>query len=450
MKTLLFSLLLATTTTLSAQLPRIAQLGAALKSLSDSETTSGHTPDQTGVLVNYVMEGSSAQSLGLQANDIILSLNGKEKSHPDQIIQALSQMHAGDEIEIEFLREGDRLQTRGALQGKPKETSDYAEVIYDAVPFDGGYVRTIIHKPLGKEKAPAVFFIQGFGCFSLDGMTDHPYQRVVNGLAQKGYVVIKTEKAGAGDSQNNRNCEDYDLFEEIELFSASYNALKKYDFIDQENIFIFGHSMGGIQAPLMQTSIAPKGIAVFGTAIRPWFYYFTEQAQMQKIIMGQDFLELEARQEPSIKFYYQLMVEKRPLKEIIQDPDLKEFMTQSFRFDGHNRLSGRHYRFWQQLQDTQLFTAWAQTPAHVLSIWGEGEFIAFNPWEHQLIADVVNRYNPGKARYIRIPNMNHAFVWVKNQEHAVQVHSDREYMLNNFNDAIIQELHFWIQEVIAL
>ncbi len=445
---LLWIIVLATFS-VSAQLPRRAFLGLQLLEVNDSVARIHRLEHPQGVLVVRVVDGSSAQAMGIEAHDLILSVDTTQTHSPEEVIRQIGLYRAGETLQITTMRQGEVIKRSGELQPLPKETSPHGEVIYDQVPFDGGYIRTIIHKPATEGKLPALFFIQGYTCVSMDRMhAEHPYTKMINGLTEKGYVVVKTEKAGTGDSQNERDCSQYDLFEEVELFAASYNALKKYDFIDPDNIFIFGHSMGGVQAPLMQTDFPPKGIAVYGTVIRPWFEYFVEHARIQKFIMGIDYLENEAMHETAVKFYYRLMIDKQTPAQLALDPDVKEFMTHHFGWDGADIFLGRHFTFWQQLQDTRLFTAWANTPAHVLSLWGEGEFIAFNPYEHQLIADVVNRYNPGKAEFIRIPNMDHSFLWVEDQQHAVAIRGDWEYTAQNFNHDIVEILQQWMEDLV--
>jgi uncharacterized protein len=429
-------------------LPRRAFLGTQLQQVNDSIAQFHKLKQPKGVLVLMVVAGSSAEAMGIEANDLVINVENKEVNSPAELINAIGKYRSGDEIAITIMRDGESLNKSGILKPLPHETSDHADVIYDEVPFDGGHIRTIIHRPRVNGKVPAVFFIQGYTCTSIDRMqADHPYKKLLDGLVEQGFAIVKTEKAGIGDSQNDRNCTESTLFDEIDLFSESYNNLKKYDFIDQDNIFIFGHSMGGIAAPLLKTDIAPKGIAVYGTVIRPWFEYFLEHSRIQKFIMGWDYLENEQQHEAALKFFYRLMVEKQSPAQLVQDPSVKEFMEQRWSYDGSEMLLGRHYTFWQQLQETKLFNAWAHTPAFVLSIWGEGDFVAFNPYEHQLIADVVNRYNPGKAKYLSFPNIDHSFIRVENQEHAVKVRNDWEYNAQNFNYDIVTVLSQWMNDV---
>jgi uncharacterized protein len=433
----------------NAQLHRRAFLGTRLWSVNDSIARIYELPAVKGALIDLVVENSSAEAIGLQPGDVIVSVMGKEMQDQSSVTNTIASYREGDVVNVKFFRNGRLLEADAALKGFPLETSEYAEVIYDAVPFDGGYIRTIIRRPSKEGRFPALFFIQGANCGSIEMMNSRsPQAQLMEGFAQKGYVVIKTEKAGVGDSQNNKDCSQYNLMEEVDLFAASFNHLEKYDFIDMDNVFIFGHSMGGVQAPLMKTNFPPKGIAVFGTIARPWFEYFVEIARKQRLMMGQDYLENEIHHEKALRFYYSLMVEKKTPAEMMEDEDLKEFMFSQWRFDGEEKFLGRHYTFWQQLQDTRMFTAWANTPAYVLSIWGEGEYVAFNPYEHELIADIVNHYNPGKATYIRMPNIDHGFLWVKDRIHAIEIRNDLEYFYNNFNHEIVEVVHQWMEEII--
>jgi uncharacterized protein len=432
---------------LHAQLPRRASLGTHLQNVNDSIASLHNMTAPAGVMVSIVVEGSSADHMGLRAHDIILSVNGNETNTPSQLVNLIGAHKGGDQIRIELMRDGEKRQIDGELQPLPFESSPFAEIIYDVVPVKDGNTRIIINKPKQEGVYPAVFFIQGLGCFSMERLGNNAYQKILDGLVQQGYVFIRTEKAGAGDSQTERDCSEYSLLDEVALFSASYNSLQKYDFIDHDNIFVFGHSMGGVQAPMMDFEFDPRGIAVYGTVIRPWFEYFIDLAWMQQIAMGGDYLEIERQAETRIRFYSLLMLEKQTPEQIAEDDELLTFMLQNWGYDGEEKLLGRHYTFWHQLQDTKLFSKWANTPAYVLSLWGEGEFVAVNPWEHELIAEVVNRYNPGKARFMRVPNMDHGFIKVDDLKHAVSIRNNSEYIAENFNENIIAILNEWMNEM---
>lgn len=435
---------------LGASLPRRAFLGTQLYGVTDSVAARYGLPEARGALIDRVVDNSSAAAMGLQPGDVIVSVMGQPIIHHSDVASMITSLRGGDVVEIGYYRHGTLLLAEGVLLPLPYETSPYADVIYDAVPWEGGYVRTIIRKPRAEGKFPVLFFIQGAHCGSMDRMDPNdPVARLIEGFARLGYVVVKTEKAGVGDSRTAASCSSCNLQQEVALFSASFNHLAQYDFVDTRNVFVLGHSMGGIQAPLLQTDFAPRGIAVFGTVVRPWFEYFMEIVRKQRLLLGQDYLENERIAHDALRFFYALMVEKKTPHEMMEDEQIRGFMLNQWSFDGAENFHGRHYTFWQQLQDARLFEAWANTQAHVLSIWGEGEFVAINPYEHQLITDIVNHYNPGKARFVRMPNINHGFVWVEDVQHAIAVRNDWQYQYSHFNEDIVVWVHDWMQEVMG-
>ncbi len=451
-KTLLITIIIAAAiqTTL-AELPRRAFIGTQLLEVCDSISELYNVKAKEGVYVQLVVEGSTAEVIGVLPGDIIVKANDYSPASVSGFVEFIQKHGEGDPLNLEIIRHGEFILLTGKMSGFPKETSPHAEVIYDQFAFDGGYVRTIIHRPEEPGVYPVLFFIQGYTCGSMDNMSDlSPVRKLLEGISERGFVVVKTEKAGIGDSQSTTRCSDMDLFTEVKLFEASFNALKKYDFIDHDNVFVFGHSMGGVQAPLMQTDFDPKGIIVFGTVARPWFEYLIEQTRMQRLILGQDYLVNEANHEQSIHFYYRFLIQKETPEELNRDSEMAEFLDRYWRFEDGAYLNGRHFTFWQQLQDTEPFKAWSQTNAHVLSLHGEGEYIAFNPYEHELIADIVNHYNPGKARFVSVPNIDHAFIYVNDRLHSAAIRNDGAYWRHNFNHNIVNLTVNWMNEIMRI
>ncbi|MDR4988393.1 MAG: alpha/beta fold hydrolase [Bacteroidales bacterium] len=429
-------------------LPRRAFIGVRLLEVTDSIAALNNVKEKSGVYVEGLAEGGTAAAIGLKAGDIILKANDVEAVSVYSFIDRIGRHQDGDPISLDIMRNGTRLRLEGTMTGFPPEENPYAEVVYDQVAFEDGYVRTIIHKPKEPGVYPVLFFIQGYPCAQVDNMgAYHPYTTLLEGFSKRGFVVVKTEKAGMGDSRSSRDCSEINLLDEVEIFTRSYNNLVNYDFVDTANVFVFGHSMGGVQAPMMAWDFDPKGIIVFGTVVRPWFEYLIEQTRVQRLLLGQDYLENEALHEQSIRFYYRFMIEKESPRELMKDPEMAAFLDRYWRYDEGGFMNGRHYTFWHQLQDTRLFKAWSQVNAHVLSLWGEGEFVAFNPHEHELIAEIVNHYNPGMATFMKVPNVDHGFIYVNDLQHAIAIRNDPHYRRNNIHTGIADLISDWMEEV---
>lgn len=65
----------------------------------------------TGVVVAEVQSGSPADEAGLEANDVVVSYNGEEVANGMELRQRIYDTEIGEEVEIEFYREGERQST---------------------------------------------------------------------------------------------------------------------------------------------------------------------------------------------------------------------------------------------------------------------------------------------------------------------------------------------------
>ncbi|MDZ7835970.1 MAG: PDZ domain-containing protein [Alkalibacterium sp.] len=69
-----------------------------------------------GIVIAEVQQGSSADEAGLQANDVIVSFNGEEVANGIQLRQEIYDTEVGDEVEIEYYRDGERQSTTITMQ----------------------------------------------------------------------------------------------------------------------------------------------------------------------------------------------------------------------------------------------------------------------------------------------------------------------------------------------
>lgn len=184
---------------LSAQLQRKVQLGARLAYVTEDGAA--------GCKVLQVVQGTSV-ALKLQENDLILKIGQSSFSSVDEFIHHFLQYSAGEEVRLTVLRAGKTLELSAAALSRPLETDDNASVIYDAADYKGGQLRVIINKPLRDQPMPAMLFIPGYTCSSMDGLTDdHPYKRIIDAYVDAGYVTLRIEKSGLGDSKDTPPCE---------------------------------------------------------------------------------------------------------------------------------------------------------------------------------------------------------------------------------------------------
>ena len=83
---------------------------------------------EPGMPINEVVTGSTAQQLGLEAGDRLLTINGKPVEKPDELKSLLAGAKVGDPITVESLRGGKHTVAKGTLSERPKPAALAKEV----------------------------------------------------------------------------------------------------------------------------------------------------------------------------------------------------------------------------------------------------------------------------------------------------------------------------------
>ncbi|WP_119681110.1 PDZ domain-containing protein [Indioceanicola profundi] len=390
-------------------LPRTAALGVAPVAVPPELVA--EVGEGRGVLVRQVLPALNAERLGVQTGDVILALNGTAISSPAGLVAAIGVVRAGDALELTLWRDGRELTVSGTAVGKPEETYRDASVSYGAVPFQGGRLRDILVLPEGRPDAPVVFIIQGYTCSSVESPSpDFIYSRLTAELLAHGVGTYRVEKSGMGDSRGTPRCDSIDFETELAAFQAGYKAMMEVRGIPPERIFMFGHSMGGLEAPLLAAQgPAPRGVAVYGTVLRNWHDYILDVIRIQDVVFGDgDPVQSAERAESARETLRRFYLEKRPPADLEAEDALHGRILRDFHgWDGEERLFGRHYSYWHQLPEQPLTAAWRDTLAETLVLHGAEDAAAVNDEDHRLIAEVVNHYRPGTACYVEFLETDH-------------------------------------------
>src|SRR5205807_6159030 len=165
----------------------------------------------------------------------------------------------------------------------PRESYPNVDVIYDSVTTPHGErLRTIITKPRdAKGKLPVIFVAGWLSCDSVEAPADTKDESglVFRGLAQlQEFALFRMDKQGVGDSEGD--CGKTDFESELTAYRAAFRAVKNYDFIDANRIFILGISNGGGFAPLVPESVAEqaqvRGYISIAGWVKTWFEHMLE------------------------------------------------------------------------------------------------------------------------------------------------------------------------------
>ncbi len=426
---------------LDESLPRRGVLGAQL-SLVDEEVQSRLGLERReGVQIVGVMPDSAALAAGLQESDVVLSVDDADIRGDDALTDAVNELGShkgGEEVALRVLRDGEERIVTARLNPMPEESYPDFATEYGFVTVDGVRHRTIVTKPDDDGPFPAVLFLQGLGCTSIDMWfrEDDHVRQLLAGFTNAGFVTVRAEKRGVGDSEGGP-CNEMDFQTELRGHKAALGYAQSLEYTD--NVFLFGHSMGGVFAPLVAENENIDGVIVFGTIGKPLPHYFAENNERQFRLrrLKETVIEQKMNQ---IEEFIQLFFGERltPGEIMARDATFKTFFEPRNSDDTHfHRV---HYTFWHQLDDIDKAQAWSQVSAPVLVLYGEADYAASRD-DHPYIRDAVNTKHPGNATLIELEGIGHGFETSDSQQ---------ETMLNRFagefNPIVVDTAVQWIRK----
>ncbi len=329
------------------------------------------------------------------------------------------------------------------LKERPFEKSDDYEVIYDSVTSRAGRLRTIVTRPRGEGKHPALFLIQGVGVYSIDNPIGPigAYKAIIDDFTRRGYVTLRVDKPGCGDSEGGPT-RDIDFDTELDGYRQALKMLKARSDVDADRVFIFGHSMGGVMAPLLSAENPVRGIIVYGTIARTWSEYMLKNTRRQMELAGAEPAAIDRELQADAALLTYLFTEKlAPSKVAERYPGLHDRLEQTVTDDRY--FVDRSLQYFGQLADKNLGAAWQSFTGHVLAIWGKGDFVSDED-DHSLIARVVDRYHPGHATFLALDGIDHGLNLAASQRDSFL--RGRSGQSSVFNTSVLSACHSWIQK----
>src|ERR1700746_6560 len=281
----------------------------------------------------------------------------------------------------------------------PRESYPNTDVIYDSVTSpDGKQLRTIITKPRkAKGKLPVIFVAGWLSCDSVEAPADTKDETglVFRGLAQMpGFALFRMDKQGVGDSEGV--CAETDFHSELAGYRSAFRALKNYDFIDANRVYMLGISNGGGFAPLVPESdaeqAAVRGYISVGGWVKTWFEHMLEIERRRFALMGKSPGEVNDRMKGAPTLYYEWLIKTKSIAETLrQHTQLAELWPEG---QDHAHLYGRPLAFYQQLQKLNLAAAWSHVKVSTLVLHGKYDWVMSRE-DHELIAQYINANQPG-------------------------------------------------------
>jgi uncharacterized protein len=381
-------------------LPRHGIIGLVVVSADPAQPAN---PQTNPLIVKTAVPGGAGEAAQIQAGDILDGLDGQSVASPDDFARMIRRHVAGDSVTLELTRKGLKITARVVLKPRPLETSADAIVLYRAVTAAGSRRRTILTRPKPEGRYPAVLFIGGLGCYSLDGALNESsgYGPILSALAKNNFVTMRVEKTGEGDSEGPA-CTDDKATAALEAagYVAALTALRTYDFVDAGKIFVFAHSLGPLLASLALPQQNIRGVVAAETIGRSWFEYGLENVRRQSFLVGEPLDQVDSEVRAHAICAYHFFLQHEPSEEVAKLGAQCKDMIQSY--------AGMSAPYMQQIGDISLAAQWKRIDAPVLVIYGTSD-PATSANESQYLAEIINSFHPGRATYTEIPGMGHDF-----------------------------------------
>ena len=431
-------------------LPRRGTLGVQLRAVPEDVRTGLKLGAQEAVQV--VEDGN-----GLLKYDLIVGVAGKKfKSFAEwqELLRGQTDKPRADLLVMRFHTETQHktgqqvgwIQSREQVdvQQRPVDETDHYVTLYDHVVSNGHKIRTFVTKPKSPGKHPVLFWIQGINASSVDFPLNakNYIAPVMKPFADDGFVVVRVEKTGVGDSEGGpARLVGWD--EELDIYRQALKALDKYDFVDRDNIFVFGHSMGGCHAPVVCSETPVKGIITYGTVAMSWLEWEVRAPRIQGPLSGQTHAQVDQDVRQITQFYNYVFNEKRSIAWIKKThPELAAFAAGQSP-DGV-MLGDRSIKYMQEVNDRNFTDYWAKLgKTRVLALFGEFDWVSLRE-DQTTVADAVNMANPGCAEFKVVPQSDHIFSkcvgWQDSFDRFAKPGSE-------FNPEIVKVLRDWIDGV---
>lgn len=346
------------------ELPRRAFLGLAIR-------------DDRGILVTRVVPGSMGERAALASGDRIEALDGVAVANGEALMRELRAAAGRAEVTLRYRREALH-EVIVPVVPMPGE----AGARYGHVTSNGARLRTITIEG----GSPSILFLQGIRCQSIDFalQPDAPIAKLMRGLAERGITSIRVDRPGMGDSEGGP-CESIDFDAEVETYAAVMRELRPR--------YLFGHSVGGVVAPILASRFDVAGIVAYGTSAERWSAALRQGFARQWALRGNT--DVDAR--------------------------LARFDADPFE-DRH----GRSLAFHEGIQRNDAESAWRSTSAPALIVIGEHDWV---------VGEEAQRAIPARHKEIVVlDGLDHAFT-----RHASLEDSLRDYGAGAFDERLIDE-----------
>ena len=139
---------------------------------------------------------------------------------------------------------------------------------------NGRLLRGCVRAPEGNAPFPTAIFYHGFTVDRIGMQRLH--ELFARALVDQGFACVRFDFYGLGESEGDFN--EMTLGHEIEEAKAIYRWTAEQDFCDPENLYITGHSQGGLICTVIAPELQPKAMVLWAPALN-MYYGASERAR---------------------------------------------------------------------------------------------------------------------------------------------------------------------------
>jgi pimeloyl-ACP methyl ester carboxylesterase len=419
------------TATHAQELRRSGFLGVQVVAVPEAVRADLGLPTDAGVLVQALVDGGSAKSAGIEQDDVITDVGDHRVTGVADFVQVARGLREGDTSAVRVRRRRASITVSVLVRPRPYERASDVNVEYRSITVDGTLRRTIITAPTKPGRHPAVLYVSGIGCFSQESLDITSNDaKLLYGLTRAGFVTMRVEKSGMGDSEGPACISPaVDFRAELRGYVAGLRALKQLSFVDPNAVFLVGLSLGGVEAPILAAEEEVRAVVVVNTVAKPLFEYLLDTRRRQMVLEHRPYDETDRSMLLDERCNHRLLIEK-------QEPDA--ILAETPGCADHIQYPAP-FTLLQQWADVNVAAAWKAVDRPVLIVFGTSDYvstIADNPY----LAAVINAFHPGAATVASIPNMDHGL------SHATSMaDSFARKTPGEFEPAVLETIATWLR-----
>lgn len=400
--------------------------GLGYRHITPADVDSMRLSDSRGVIVNRIVSNTPADRVGFHVGDVLKKYDDRVILDDLQFVNVYQAYYAGDEIKVTFIRNGEVKVTDLTLAAFPREKNDELEIEYTSFPSKGVYLRAVITSPLksGKKRLPALFIVSALGSPRLIASSGYSLQRdLAYEVSKAGFRVLRFEQRGFGDSEG-KNFRTMDFNSEVEDNLAALDYLMHREDVDENRVFVFGHSTGGIVAALVASETNTAGVIPSCTIGRTYYERVVETLRLQGELGGDAKTDIDK----TIKKYMNLLVlvaQGDSLSHIIhKHPEVSSLVNSRGRI-----MDDRTVEYWNQKLNLNLAEIYSKVTEPVLIVYGTSDFITQRAC-HENIQDFLISSGNRDVSLKVIPNLDHAYGRAMNKKVSFENYKTRNFEKN--------------------